>query len=271
MIDEELSKLIDNNYLSKEYIDKSKYKGILVLDGKYVKVKGFESKIPFIYGVDYESHDIVVSSLCKSESTESFKKVFRILKEIDYLLKVVVCDNVLKSLIPAVKYYYPNVRIQLCLNHYIENVRTLLNVRTSNEHYIFFEEIYDLLYHKFGGNENHNFKKLLFKYEKDIRYKFILLDIYDDFDFLFTYLDNNRIPNNTNLIELFNSHFNNRITLAKGFNSLNTADRFLNALVVRRRTLPFTDCSAKFSYLNNICSLDYLSSTFPYKEITKSD
>ena len=160
-----------------EHVDKKKYKGILILDGKYVKVKGYDKKIPFIYGVDYHSHDIVTSVLCLSESTESFKKVFRILKDINYPLRVVVCDNVLKSLIPALKHHYPNVPVQLCLIHYAENLRTMLNVRKENVHLDFFNEIYDLIYHRYVGNADHNFRKLLFKYEKNIHYQNVLLNI----------------------------------------------------------------------------------------------
>jgi hypothetical protein len=34
------------------------YCGILLVDGKYVHVKGYKDKIPVIYGIDYLTHDL---------------------------------------------------------------------------------------------------------------------------------------------------------------------------------------------------------------------
>jgi transposase-like protein len=270
ILGEEMNNLIENSYLSKEYTIKKVYEGILILDGKYVKVKGFDKKIPFIYAVDYYTHDIVCGVLFNSESTESFKKLFRILKEIDYPLRYIVCDNVLRSLIPALYYHYPEgVKVQLCLNHYVENIRNLLRVRTEDTNKAFFKDVYDFLYLKKKVNTYHEYRNLLFKYEKDDICKNILLDMYGDLDFLFTYELDKRIPNNTNLIELFNSHLNARLTITKGFNSFLTAERFLNAWMIRRRTLPFTDCSAKFSYLNNKTSLYFTAPNFDYSYLVK--
>lgn len=270
IIEEELKGLIENSYLSKEHTDKKVYEGVLLLDGKYVKVKGFERKIPFVYAVDYYTHDIICGLLFLNESTETFRKLFRILKEIGYPLRYVVCDNVLKSLIPALYYHYPEgVRVQLCLNHYLENYRKILNIRTENTHLAFFNDMYDFLYLKRKVNTYHEYRSLIFRYEKQEIYKNILLDMYGDLEFLFTYTKNSRVPSNTNLIELFNSHLNARLTSTKGFNSFHTAERFLNAWMVRRRTLPFTDCSAKFSYLNNKTSLSITAPSFDYSYLVK--
>jgi len=46
----------------------SKFCGILLVDGKYVKVKGYPRKIPVVYGVDYLTHDIVHFVLGVSEN-----------------------------------------------------------------------------------------------------------------------------------------------------------------------------------------------------------
>ena len=44
-----------------------KFQGILLVDGKYVKVKRHDRKIPVIYGVDYKTHDIPHFRLAKTE------------------------------------------------------------------------------------------------------------------------------------------------------------------------------------------------------------
>ena len=73
---------------------------------------------------------------------------------------------------------------------------------------------------------------------------------------LFNYLRVKDCPNNTNLIELYNSHLNGRLKTIKGFQDIKSARSWLNAYLIRRRTKPFTDCEGKFKHLNNHASLE---------------
>jgi len=50
-VESEMDQLAENTYLSKTFC--SSWSGILNLDGKYVKVKGFSKKIPFVYGLEF--------------------------------------------------------------------------------------------------------------------------------------------------------------------------------------------------------------------------
>ncbi|EKD42905.1 MAG: hypothetical protein ACD_72C00535G0001 [uncultured bacterium] len=72
-IKKEMDDLPDSNWLTVNYCNR--FCGILVMDGKYVKVKGYKQKIPFIYGIDYLTHDIVIGLLAPSENEEAFLKV----------------------------------------------------------------------------------------------------------------------------------------------------------------------------------------------------
>jgi len=54
----------------------SKYSGILLVDGKYISVKGYERKIPFIYGIDYLTHDIPTYIFSIAENFVTLKKFF---------------------------------------------------------------------------------------------------------------------------------------------------------------------------------------------------
>ena len=74
---------------------------------------------------------------------------------------------------------------------------------------------------------------------------------------LFNYLQVKNCPNNTNLIELYNSHLNGRLKTIKGFQNLTSTRRWLNAWIVRRRTKKLTDCEQKFKRLNKHCSLEF--------------
>lgn len=71
-VEEEMNQLPENTYLSATCCNR--WSGILNIDGKYVKVKGHEKKIPFIYCLDFLTHDIPVGILVPSESYQAFLK-----------------------------------------------------------------------------------------------------------------------------------------------------------------------------------------------------
>lgn len=253
----EMNMLPNSNWITKTYCEK--FCGTLIVDGKYIKVRGYKQKIPFIYGIDYLTHDIPVGMLFPSESTEAFTRFFRILKECNYPLSAVVCDDILFSLKPAIFRYFPAAKIQLCRNHYIENIRRILNIRTEITHQLFFGYLKRRV---FDSNISLRTRKLrlhetYLKFAKhDMRRQNIIVDIYRKRMKLFAYMDLSECPKTTNLIELFNSHLNARISSIKGFKSLEGAKLFLNAYLLRRRTKQFTDCKTKFKHLNGSCGLE---------------
>lgn len=252
----EMNLLPDNTWLTAKYCNR--FCGILIVDGKYVKVKGYREKIPFIYGIDYLTHDPLVGILATSESEEAFLKLFRLLKTCDYPLQIVVADD-RSSLIPALKHYYPKAYIQLCQNHYIENIRQQLRVRTSGYHAHFFHSLclYVFKEHIDDRQLNDALHHVLTKRaENDLARQTIVMDIHHRRKELFAYTKIPHCPQNTNLIELYNSHLNGRLKTIKGFKSFHTAERWLNAYLIRRRTKPFTDCEVKFKKLNGKTSLE---------------
>ena len=107
IVEEEMNNLPDNTWLTAKYCNR--FSGILVIDGKYVKVKGYDKKIPFIYSIDYLSHDIIAGVLAPSENEEAFRKLFRLIKTCNYPLQVVVCDDVISSLKHGLFYQYPKI------------------------------------------------------------------------------------------------------------------------------------------------------------------
>lgn len=250
-----MDQLPDNTWLTAKYCNR--FCGILIVDGKYVKVKGYKERIPFIYAIDYLTHDILVGILAPSENQEAFLKLFRLLKTCNYPLQIVVADD-RSSLIPALKYYYPKAHIQLCQNHYVENIRQQLHIRTSKYHSHFFNSLCLHVFkeHTDDRQLNDALHHLLTKRAENnpIR-QAVILDIHRRRKELFAYTKIPHCPKDTNLIELFNSHTNSRLPSLKGFKSFPAAERWLNAYLLRRRTNPFTDCDAPFKHLNKKCSL----------------
>lgn len=254
---DELNQLPNNNQLTIDYCNR--FCGILIVDGKYVKVRGFEQKIPWIYGMDYLTHDIVVSMLAPSENTEALIKFFILLKRCHYPLQIVVSDD-REAIAQGLARIYPNSRLQLCRNHYVENIRKQLSIRTDPTHRLFF---YALTMNVFKtAHDAESVRPILYQLflkfaQTDVVYQSILQTIEMRRNELFAYATIPHCPDNSNLIELYNSHLNGRLKTIKGFKHFASAERWLNAYTIRRRTKLLTDCKRKFKVLNGHCSLAF--------------
>jgi transposase-like protein len=255
----ELDQLPKNDWLTKQLCDLARCEGILILDGKYIAVKGFERKIPYLFGIDYLTHDIPHGDLFLAEDEAAFSQYFQKLKDLGYTLRIVVADD-RQGIKQALNKVFPYARLQLCQNHYLENIRQLLKVRSINTYQHFFNS---LKIHVFTPHLSDEEIATGLKYvkEKHAGNSFflnnILADIQNRRNDLFAYRHFENCPNNTNLIELYNSHLNGRLKTIKGFQSLSSAKRWLNAWVIRRRTKTLTDCEEKFKHLNKHCSLEF--------------
>lgn len=251
----ELKLLPDNTELTRQYCEYAS--GILIMDGKYIKVRGFKQKIPFIYGIDYETHDILFGILAPSEDTTAFLEFFRILKSLNYPLKIVVADD--RNTLPlALKQVYPDIPLQLCQNHYVENIRQAIHLRTDPTHSHFFNSLKKHVFDEYEDEQKLDaalHHVLTQRSENILLRQMIVMEINRRKKDLFAYKQIPNCPNNTNLIELFNSHFNARLKSLKGFKTKQHAELWLNGLLIRRRTKPFTDCGTKFKYLNGKSSL----------------
>lgn len=133
--------LIHSNELTR-LLNPQDYCGIILVDGKYVPVKKIEDRIdrmeerlghvpiskkrrgktkkglvvmPFM---DYESHDIPVYITALSENRVDIREGFKQLKEMEYPLKAVICDESMGKIAQVARQVYPDVIIQSCLTHY---------------------------------------------------------------------------------------------------------------------------------------------------------
>lgn len=255
----ELNQLPDNGQMTKQLCDLNRCAGILVIDGKYVAVKGYDRKIPFVFGIDYLTHDILHGQLFFSEDEAAFSQYFQKLKDLGYNLKIVVADD-RAGLKQALNKVFPYARLQLCQNHYLENIRQLLRVRSVSTYQHFFNSLKLHVFTQAKTDEEIT-EQIKHVKEKHAGSSFllnnILADIQNRRNDLFAYRHFENCPSNTNLIELYNSHLNGRLKTIKGFQSLMSAKRWLNAWVIRRRTKTLTDCEKKFKHLNKHASLEF--------------
>lgn len=137
--------LIESNELTK-IMQPQNYKGILLIDGKYVPVRGTKKvRVGFVPKsakrrgktkgglvvvsyIDYLTHDIPVHEISLSENVYDVEEGFRKLKEINYPLIAVVCDGNMSTIAEVARKYFPEVIIQTCLKHYSEVISRVFQV-----------------------------------------------------------------------------------------------------------------------------------------------
>jgi len=234
----------------------SRFCGILLVDGKYISVKGYDRKIPVLYGVDYLTHDIPHYLFSTAENYQTCVTFFQSLRLANYPLQAVVCDDNI-NIYQACTKVYPKAVTQLCQNHYKQSIRLGLDVRNNSAYLPFMHEIEGIFEKRRSVEEFQRLAgKILVKYQHDPRCLAILTDIERRLPLLNAYTALARVPRTTNLIESYNSHLQGRLKTIKGFESFKHADMWLNAYFLNRRLKPFTDCGKTFHHLNGHQALE---------------
>jgi len=260
---EELEILPHNNQVTHDYCNRKRFCGSLIVDGKYVKVKGYERKIPFLYGMDYTTHDLPACILTSSESFEAWVQFFTKLKNMDYPLVSVTCDDN-----PAIKqaalYVFPNVIVQICHVHFLENIRKTLRVRTDETYQPFFQDIETHIFRvpQLGKDRLEARIRWRSPRHQDDPVKIAVMNhIFTNAEDLTAYVNAKHwykvpCPKTTNIIESLNSQLEGRLKTIQGFQSFCSAERWLSAWILRKRFTPFTDCRKPFKKLNGTYSLE---------------
>lgn len=233
-----------------------KFQGVLLVDGKYVKVKHYDRKIPVLYGVDYQTHDIPHYRLTKAEDYLSCKKFFESLKLTDYPLQAVVCDDN-NNIYNAASYVFPKVVIQICHVHFLRNVKYTLDLDNNQYHQLFFPVLTKLLIEKRSKDDFEKKARTVYtQFVHDDICSSIMIDLAKKQHLLQGYLHHKGTPTTTNLIESMNSHLEARVKPLKGFETFKHANLWLNGYFLQRRMRKYTDCSRKFKRLNGKTSLE---------------
>ena len=256
-IADELASLPKNEDITKAYC--TRLGGVLNVDGVYVKIKGLPKAIPFIYGIDFETHDIPAGILALAENEAAFERLFLMLKRIGYPLRLVVADEA-----PALKgpllQAFPKAEVQLCQVHLMRNVRTMLHLSLRDATHLPFFRALQKLFALSGEAARQSCLQELRAYERVELYGDALRMVTDRWDDLFRHegmwKQGFRCPKTNNLIEGYNAHFKARVDAIKGFESLSSASRWLNGWMLKRRFTPFHECGKPFKHLNGHASFE---------------
>lgn len=244
----ELKKLPDNNQFTHQNCNR--FSNTFVFDAKYFNVAGSDYDWALLWGIDYFKHDIPIMLVAPSESYQSWSKFFFYFRLISHRPELIVCDDN-ANLKMAARKNFPQVRIQTCFNHFKENIRRNLRVRSDNTYKPFMTRIEEVFKGKLSQVD---MDKRLFALFRDFRQDPVCLSVLTNIQRyegeLTAYRGINSSPVTSNIIEGLNSHLEARLVKLRSFQTHQYAKLWMNGYVLKRRTTKFTDCKGKFKPLN---------------------
>lgn len=246
---EELVKLPNNNQFTFNYCNR--FSQIFVFDGKYFKVADSAHNWVLLWGVDYFKHDIPIFTIAPSENYQNWRKLFSYFRILVVYPRLLVCDDNI-NLKMAARSAFPAVKIQTCYNHFKENIRRDLMVRSDNFYRPFMRKIESIL-DSSNKLSDDNFNSWLWKLYRDFSddslCKQILINIEKYKQELLGYRGIPQAPLTNNIIEGLNGHLEGRLQKLRSFQTVEHARLWFNGYVLKRRFTKFTDCRGKFRYL----------------------
>lgn len=246
--EDELKKLPNNNQFTFNYCNR--FSSIFVFDGKYFNVADRDNDYVLLWGIDYFRHDIPIFTLAPSESYPSWARYFSYFRIINHHPQLVVCDDN-SNLKMAARSSFPAVRVQTCFNHFKENIRRDLRVRSDNTYRVFMRKIEGVFDQKYNDEAlNKKLYSIYRDYHQDPVCLSVLTNIEKYKPELLGYRHIHQAPVTTNLIEGLNSHLEARLVSLRSFQSLKHAKLWLNGYILKKRFSKFTDCHGKFRCLN---------------------
>ena len=255
----EMQKLPDNNLFTQRFC--TRFSEILIPDGKYLPIKGYSRDAVLLWGVDYVKHDFPLFFLAPSENYQSWNMYFESLKRLKFHYKTVVCDDN-RALKESCRYNFSKIHIQACYVHILRQIRSELHIAKDPLYREFYKKVKYALSIKIRHDVEHRkdllsrlWKHALVHNEPEETRTIAWLEGHFSEE-LFNYQHVPATPLTSNLIETFNSHFEDRLASIKGFESHQHAQLWLNAYVLKRRFTKFTDCSRKFRRLNGKRPID---------------
>ena len=245
---EELGKLPNNNQFTFNYC--SRFSRIFVFDGKYFNVATREHDWVLLWGIDYFRHDIPVFTVAPSENYQAWSKFFFYFRIINSYPELLVCDDN-TNLKMAARRCFPAIKIQTCFNHFKENIRRNLKVRSEETYRPFVKRIESVLKAKLSQE---TFNRWLWCIYRDYRHDPVCLSVLINIEKyrpeLNAYRNIRQAPITTNLIEGMNAHLESRLTALRSFHTVSYTRLWLNGYILKRRFTKYTDCRGKFRLLN---------------------
>lgn len=255
---EQLKKLPENNQFTFNYCNR--FSSTLVVDGKYFNVINGKDNSDWVllWGIDYFRHDIPVILVAPSESYSSWALFFSYFRILNHYPQLLVADDN-SNLKTAAYTKFPGVRIQTCFNHFKENIRRDLLIR-SDEYYRPFMKRIETIFNSSNKLSDETFNGRLWALYRDFKNDSLALKVLTNIENnkkeLLSYRGIPGSPLTTNLIEGMNNQIEQRLTSICSFQSVAYARLWFNGYILKRRLTKFTDCRGKFRSLNGKRGID---------------
>ena len=154
----------------------------------------------------------------------------------------------------AARSRFPGCKIQTCYNHFKENIRRDLRVRSdSGKQYKDFMRRIESILDSSNKLADHTLNDWMFCLFRDYSHDSVCLNILTNIEKykseLLAYRGISQAPVTTNLIEGLNGHLESRLFALRSFQTIEHARLWFNGYVLKRRFTKFTDCRGKFRYL----------------------
>lgn len=247
----ELKKLPNNNQFTYQYCER--FSKIFLFDGKYFPIASEKHDWVLLWGIDYFRHDIPVFTIAPAETYQTWGRYFSFFRILNLHPKLLVCDDHI-GLKMAARYCFPGARVQTCFNHFKENIRRDLHVRSEEgKQYKGFMTRMESILSSSNKLSDETFNHWMFTlyrdYCKDPLCVSILTNTEKYKKELLAYRNIPQAPVTTNMIEGLNGHLEGRLHSLRSFQTIQHARLWMNGYILKRRLTPFTDCERKFKYM----------------------
>lgn len=247
----ELKSLPNNNQFTHKYCDR--FSKIFLFDGKYFNIASEKYDWVLLWGIDYFRHDIPVFTIAPNENYQSWSKCFSYFRILNCQPELIVCDDNV-NLKMAARNRFLGCKIQTCYNHFKENIRRNLHIRseTGKQYKDFMRRIESVLSSS-QKLADHTLNDWMFCLFRDYKHDPVCLSILTNIEKykkeLLAYRGVKHAPVTTNLIEGMNSHIEARLQALRSFQTIEYARLWFNGYILKRRFSKFTDCQGKFRFL----------------------
>lgn len=243
--------------------------GTLVFDGKYIKAydklsKQFKGKLArkkilrmnkkvWLCGIDYETGDLPHYDLADEETKIDLVMYFQKLKEIGYVLRVLVCDGNIHIQTAAKHVYGKDIIIQLCTRHFVETLKKHAAEKISRPRVQKIINSIQLIIQAKDLEVAGKYLQQLKQIKRKTKIENKLINLFKKNSakltahLLHPELD---IPHTSNDIENLFKQLNLRLKSIGRFNHWKYARDYLKAWALLRRFTPFTDCRGHRKWRN---------------------
>lgn len=201
-------------------------------------MKGKKYGYCLLWGIDYFKHDIPIYVIAPSESYQSWAKYFSLHRITNCYSELLVCDDNV-NIKMAARDKFPAVHIQTCTNHYKENMRRTLRVRSDHTYKPFMKGIEDVFEHK---RTDADMYKRLQRLWKDYEHDAVCVSVLTNMQRYYAELTGHRgisgSPTTTNIIEGLNSHLQARLKALRSFESVSYAKLWMKPDTFSRDAIP---------------------------------